>query len=435
MTGDRAVDQPVVPHFWTSFDDPQLNALVTRALAENRDLVQAEARVRMARAAAGESGLDRFPAVTVEAGHTEAKQAAVLSGGSPQSADYHDASLNALWELDFFGRVRRQHQASQALAEAAGADRDSTALLVAAETTRAYLALTGTQAQLDVAWRNTDNLAQTLELTESVLQAGRGTRGDVSNARAQLAATRALIPALEAAKQRAIHRLGVLTVQSSDTLSDALVSTVSLPAVPDTIAVGAPRALLRRRPDVRAAERRLAASTAQVGVATADLFPRVNLLGSLGWAATSVSGFGHSDAEYYSVGPRLTWSAFDFGRVRARLRQAQAGSDVALAVYEQTVLLALEDTQNALADYGQARARTAALDEAVTSAVEASDLARERYEGGIASFLEVLDAERREIEIRTNLAAARTQTLSALVRVYMALAGGVESSVQVAVSD
>mgnify|MGYP000179788018 FL=1 len=435
MTGDRAVDQPVVPHFWTSFDDPQLNALVTRALAENRDLVQAEARVRMARAAAGESGLDRFPAATVEAGHTEAKQAAVLSGGSPQSADYHDASLNALWELDFFGRVRRQHQASQALAEAAGADRDSTALLVAAETTRAYLALTGTQAQLDVAWQNTDNLAQTLELTESVLQAGRGTRGDVSNARAQLAATRALIPALEAAKQRAIHRLGVLTVQSSDTLSDALVSTVSLPAVPDTIAVGAPRALLRRRPDVRAAERRLAASTAQVGVATADLFPRVNLLGSLGWAATSVSGFGHSDAEYYSVGPRLTWSAFDFGRVRARLRQAQAGSDVALAVYEQTVLLALEDTQNALADYGQARARTAALDEAVTSAVEASDLARERYEGGIASFLEVLDAERREIEIRTNLAAARTQTLSALVRVYMALAGGVESSVQVAVSD
>jgi len=426
LTSEVAAPGSVTTRFWTGFDDAQLDALVDEALRANRDLAQADARLRMARAAARESGFDRFPTVTMEAGHTEAQNAEVLAGPSPQRVDYQDAGLNALWELDFFGRLRRQQQAARATAESVQADRDAAALLVAAETTRAYVELRGVQAQLEVARRNVDNQRETLELTQSVLDAGRGTRGDVANARAQLAATRALIPSLEATERRSISRLGVLTAQGSDAIAARLQTGGPIPLVPDQISVDDARSLLQRRPDVRAAERSLAAATARVGVATADLFPRVNLLGSLGWAATSVSHFGESDTDYFSVGPRLTWSAFDFGRVRARLHQAEAGSDIALAAYEQTVLLALEDTENALVDYGRTRAQTAALEDAVDSAVEAAQLARERYEGGIASFLEVLDAERREIESRTNLAASRTQTLSALVRVYMALAGGVE---------
>jgi multidrug efflux system outer membrane protein len=284
--------------------------------------------------------------------------------------------------------------------------------------------LRGLQEQLAVAVRNAENQRQTLGITQARLDAGRGTELDRSRAEAQLKTTLASIPPLQASIATTIYRLSVLTGRLPDALSTQLMSPQPLPALPELNAIGRPDALLRRRPDIRIAERRLAASTARVGVAIGDLFPRVTFIGSVGYNAAKFSALGDPQTDTFSYGPSISWAAFDLGRVRANIDIAEAQTHAALALYESTVLTALEETEGALVTYGYAQSRRATLEEAAAASSKAASLARQRFEGGMADFLNVLDAERDALSAQDSLAQSRTQTATSLIAVYKALGGG-----------
>jgi multidrug efflux system outer membrane protein len=246
----------------------------------------------------------------------------------------------------------------------------------------------------------------------------------VSRAAAQLATTEATIPPLRISVTTTIHRLSVLTGRQPDVLAPELSASRPMPTLPALTTIGGPETLLRRRPDVRIAERNLAAATARIGVSVADLFPRITLVGSAGYDAGASRGFGNSDSQTYSWGPSITWAAFDLGRVRARIHVARAETDIAFAAYEATVLNALEDTENSLVSYGESQRREATLERAATQSTTAARLARQRFEGGLSDFLSVLQAERDALAAEDSLAQGRTQTATSLIAVYKALGGG-----------
>jgi multidrug efflux system outer membrane protein len=246
----------------------------------------------------------------------------------------------------------------------------------------------------------------------------------VSRAQAQLSATLATVPDLEAAITRASLRLGVLTGNAPEALLAQLGEARVQPALPETHSIGTPEALLRRRPDIRIAERELAAATARIGIAVGDLFPRISFVGSWGFDATSSSDLGNTAAETYAFGPSIQWAAFDLGRVHQRIRQREAATDGALARYEQTVLRALEETDASLTDYAKARIKQGHLQSSASASAEAAMLARARFDSGVADFLTVLDAERTMLEAEDQLAQSETQTATALLAMYKSLGGG-----------
>ncbi len=421
------------PHFtnatpeaawWRALGDAQLTALVEQALAENHEVRIARANVRAARAFLREDSLNAYPIVTA-AGSVSRNRASTASPvGIEGTETFYDAGFDAAWELDFFGRVRQTVTASSAEYEAMRAEEHDVAVIVAAEVARTFIELRGAQYQLEVARRNAGNQQQTYELTRALAKRGRGTDLDVARAQAQLETTLASIEPLAAVAARSIHRLSVLIGQPPSALSAELLHPAPLPVLADRLAIGKPGDLLRRRADIRAAERRLAAATARIGVATADLFPRISLIGSAGYLAASSETFGDGSSKRTSIGPFLSWSAFDLGRVRARIRAADARAEAQLAVYEQTILMALEEVENALVGYSRATAREQRLRVASDASQRAVDLARARYRNGIDSFLNVLDAERRQLEAEDLLARAETERALAFVVSYKALGGG-----------
>lgn len=423
--GYSADDVPVA--FWSLFDEPTLNKLVEQSLLANKDLAIASANLRASRAALGLTRFDYFPTVTASGSHLRVKQSEhQLPNVSKDQREFDnvEAGFDASWELDFFGRVRRGVQAARAEEQAAAAQLRDAQVTVTAEVARNYFVLRGVQEQLAVAVRNAENQRQTLSLTEARLDAGRGTELDTSRAQAQLQTTLASIPPLRSQIAATIYRLSVLTGQMPTTLTPELDATQPLPALPRINAIGTPDALLRRRPDIRVAERQLAAATARVGVAVGDLFPRVTFLGSIGYNAGNSSNLGKAGTGVFAYGPSISWAAFDLGRVRAQINIANAQTDAALATYESTVLQALEETEGALVSYGQAQSRRDTLELAATASSKAANLARQRFEGGLTDFLNVLDAERDALSAQDNLAQSRTQTATSLIAVYKALGGG-----------
>lgn len=415
-------------HFWTDLNDDTLTQLVDEALAANHDLRIALARFTEARALRRQAGFDLLPTVTAGGGYSKQQVSVDQSfPGVPRDTELYDAGFDAFWELDFFGRIRRNVEAARAEVQSAEANLQDAQVLVTAEVSRTYFELRGQQNQLAVARRNVDNQKATLDLTTHLLDAGRGTELDTSRAQAQLSTTLATIAPLEAAVARSIHRLGVLTGRDPTALQDVLATPKDLPAVPQLIAVGDPGALLRRRPDIRVAERDLAASTARIGVAIGDLFPAVTFTGSIGYAAGTTSRLGESGTDTFLIGPGISWAAFDLGRVRARIAASRARNDEALARYEQTVLRALEETENSLVTHARARDRLAHVEQAAKSSRSAAALARVRFENGIIDFLQVLDAERTQLEAEDRLAQSRTDVATSLIAVYKALGGGWEA--------
>jgi multidrug efflux system outer membrane protein len=411
--------------FWTQFNDETLSRLVANALVANHDLRIALARFQEARAARGESRFDLAPTITASGGYTERRLAEVerLAPDVTETKLY-DAGFDAFWELDFFGRVRRGIEARNAEVGAAEANLRDGQTIVIAEVARTYFELRGQQSQLGVAQRNVDNQTNTLKLTSARLDAGRGTELDTSRAQAQLSATLATIGPLEAAVARSIHRLSVLTGREPTALSAALSPVQELPALPEVVAVGNPEELLRRRPDIRVAERDLAASTARIGVAVADLFPKVTFVGSVGYASDRSEALGDSGTRTHLIAPSISWAALDLGRVRARIAGARANDDASLARYEQTVLRALEETEDALVTHAQTRNRLQHIAESERASRKAAQLAHARFDGGVIDFLEVLDAERSLLTAEDNLAQSRAATATTLVAVYKALGGG-----------
>jgi multidrug efflux system outer membrane protein len=421
--------KPAESRFWTLFADDTLDQLVDEALAANHDLRLALGRLVEARASRRESLFDLAPRVTTTAGYTKQRLNSAQEGfpGGPFYAQFYQAGFDAIWELDLFGRVRRNVEAQTAELQGAEASLRDAQVSVIAEVARTYFDLRGQQAQLAVAHRNVQNQQDTLQQTVARLDAGRVTELDTSRAQAQLSTTLATIGPLEAAVASSIHRLSVLTGREPNALNGLLTPARELPELPKIADVGDPAALLRRRPDIRVAERQLASSTALVGVAIGDLFPKVTFNGDFVYAATTPSGLGLGSNRSFLIGPSISWPAFDLGRVQAQVAGSRARADQARTRYEQVVLQALEETEDALITHARARDSLTHAAEAARASQTAAQLARTRYEGGLIDFLEVLDAERTQLQAEDSLAQHRTQTATSLIAVYKALGGGWET--------
>ncbi|HEX4388535.1 MAG TPA: efflux transporter outer membrane subunit [Steroidobacteraceae bacterium] len=417
----------VPQQYWTQFADPTLDQLIADALEANHDLRIALSRLTEARALYHEREFDLAPTVTASGGYTKERFSQLQSPtGQALTESFYDAGFDAFWELDFFGRVRRQVQSGHAQVQAAQASLRDAQVSVTGELARTYFELRGQQLELAVARRNVENQGETLEITRARLEAGRGTEFDTARAQAQLSGTLATIPPLEAAIARSIHRLAVLTGRAPDALDARLASARELPPLPALSAIGDPAGLLRRRPDIRVAERQLAAATADVGVAIADYFPHVTFTGNYTYTAAEIGAFGQSPTVGYLIGPRISWAAFDLGRVHARVSGSRAREAGALAGYEQSVLRALEETEDALVTHARTRQSLTDAEAAARSSRTAAQIARERYEGGVADFLDVLDAERTQLAAEDSLAQSRTAAATSLVALYKALGGGWE---------
>lgn len=423
-----ATPAPARDHeFWRAFDDPVLSQLVDEALLANHDLRIALARYDRAQALLRGARFDRLPTLTAEGEAADVRASADQAPGvarAQRDGERYGASAVLGWELDLFGRVRRGIEAGGAEAAASASDLDAMQVAIVGEVARTYVELRGLQERLRVARANADNQRETLRLVQARVDAGRGTEFDSARARAQLEATLARIPALEAQEATAMHRLAVLTGRTPDALIATLEAARPLPVLPPALDPGTPGELLRRRPDVAAAEHRLHAATARIGVATADLFPRFTLGGLIGSQAIDAGALFGRDSETRIVALGVDWSFLDVGRVRARIAASDAAAAEALARYEQTVLLALEDTENALVGYARAREQDAHLARAAADSARAAELARVRFDAGAAGLLEVLDAERTRLQAEDALADARTRSAVAAVGLYRALAGG-----------
>jgi multidrug efflux system outer membrane protein len=420
-------DGDAVERYWTGFADPLLDSLVDDALAHNKDLGVAEANLQAARAARRLAGFDQFPTATFAGSYShilDSKQQLPFYNRHDREFDSAQSAFDGLWELDLFGRVRRNVEAARADLGASAATLRDARVSVIAEVARDYFILRGLQDQLALTIRNADNQLSTTKLTRTRLEAGRGNELDTARAEAQWQTTLASIPTLQASIATTTYRLSVLTGRQPTALGERLSPQAAMPDLPPLNTIGTPEQLLRRRPDVRVAERRLAAATARIGVAMGDLFPKVTIVGDWGYQAPTFGDFGKRNAEFFSVGPSITWAAFDLGRVRARISSAKAETDAAFAGYEGAVLNALEDTEGTLITYGRSQSRRAALQVAAAASDKAADLARKRFEGGLIDFLEVLDAERTALSAELLLSQSRTDSATSLVAVYKALGAG-----------
>ncbi|WP_437882086.1 efflux transporter outer membrane subunit [Pseudomonas sp. LRF_L74] len=414
--------------WWQQFDDPTLNQLVQQSLKENRDLRVAFSRLKSARAIRDDVGNDLFPTVTSRAGSTIGKAQQPESNIEERiKTERYDLGLDMAWELDLFGRIQRQIEASDAQIDAAEADYYQLQVSLIAELVDAYGDLRGAQLRERIARENLKNQQESRGLTEQLRDAGVGTELDVLRSDARLAATEATLPQLQAQEARSRNRIATLLGQRPEQLHVDL-SARPLPVIAKALPIGDPAELLRRRPDVRAAERRLAAATANVGVATADLFPRVSLSGFLGFTAGRGSRLGAADARAWSVAPSISWAAFDLGSVRARIRGSKADAEGALSSYEQQVLLALEESENAFTDYAKRQQRLVSLVRQSEASRAAAQQASVRYREGTENFLVLLDAERERLAAEDAQAQAEVDLYRGIVAIYKALGGGWQPS-------
>jgi NodT family efflux transporter outer membrane factor (OMF) lipoprotein len=413
--------------FWRSFGEPQLTRLVDDALLANHDLRIALARFDSANAALRGARFDQLPTLTAHAEASDARLSATQAPGvarGDRDGEAYGAVANASWELDLFGRVRRGVEARRAEAAAGAADLAALQVAIVGDVARGYFDLRGLQERLRIARDNAANQRETLRLVQARFDAGRDTEFDTARARAQLEATLARVPVLDAQVAVTMHRLAVLTGRPPEALLAELEAPAPLPAMPAALDPGTPGDLLRRRPDVAAAEQRLHAATARIGVATADLFPRFTLGGLIGSQAADAGALFERDSETRLAVLGIDWSFLDVGRVRARIAAADADAAGELARYQQSVLLALEDAENALVRYGRAREADGHLAQAAADSTRAAALARIRYEAGAAALFEVLDAERTRLQAQDASADARTRSAEGLVALYKAMAGG-----------
>lgn len=412
--------------WWRLYDDARLDAFVAQALEANTDLRIAAANLARARAVLREARTGQLPTTTLSGAASYGRQSGAAQGQASALSDgeLYDAGLDVGYQVDLFGRVRRAVEASQADLEAVQAAYDLTRITVVAETVRAYADACNAGRRLTVARRSVELQEQTVDLTRRLLEGGRATAMEASQAGALLEQTRAEIPTLETLQQTALYRLAVLTGRPPAEFPRELAACASPLQLDRPIPVGDGAALLARRPDVRAAEGRLAAATARIGVATADLYPSISIGGSIGTTATSLGDLGSGAAFRYSLGPLISWTFPNTEVARARIAQAEASQQAALAEFDRTWLTALQETESALTSYARGLDRTAALTRASEQAREAARIARIRYEAGRESFQIVLDAERQLAQAEAALAQADAQLSTDLIALFLSLGGG-----------
>lgn len=412
--------------WWKQLQDPQLDRLIELALARNLDIRIAQARLAESRAALDEKQLDQLPAVTLGGGYERSLSQANAGAGQRNLAQSYRAGFDATWELDLFGRLRRAAEGAAARSEAQAADLAQTRIVVAAEVARNYFELRGAEQRLAVARANLDSQRDSLRVIQAMVTAGRGDEGDLASARAELETVQASVPVQIAARRLAQYRIAVLAGLRPVELGELDGDRV-LPPLDTRLPIGDVSALLSRRPDVLAAERNMAAANADVGVATAELYPRIDLGGFLGFVALRGADFGSSASRAFSVAANANWLAFHLPTALARKRGAVARSDGAVASYEQTVLRAVEELESALTEYGQTQQRLGSLAQAAVHSGRAAELAQLRYREGSAPYLTVLDAQRTLLRAQDAVAVAETESYTRLIALYKALGGGWEA--------
>jgi NodT family efflux transporter outer membrane factor (OMF) lipoprotein len=415
--------------WWRLYNDPILDGLVQQALDANKDIAVATANIAVARASLRGARSERLPQTSVGAGAQYGRPNGLNRISGQDSNWALSTGLNVSYEVDLFGRVRRGIEAARADVAAAEAERDSVRVIVAAETARAYGDILSSERRLEVARHTVDLLDQTVNLAQKRFDAGRTSRLDLVRVATLRDQQRARIPEFEADLESATFRLATLTghtpAERPITGGNGKLLELSQP-----IPVGDGRALLARRPDVREAERRLAASTARIGVATADLYPRISLGGSVGAAATGIASLFTGGAVGFILGPLLNWSFLNQGAARARVAGAEAQSRADLARFDKTVLIALEETETALSRYSNEIERRAALQSARDQAEGAARITRAQLREGRADGLAVLDSERTLAQSEADLAEADSRLVEAQVDLFRALGGGWQSAGQ-----
>jgi multidrug efflux system outer membrane protein len=424
-SGDLFVAGPIAADLWGSFDEPDLDRLISLALQQNKTVAQAMATLNETRALSGLAVYSLFPTVDTvvnpQRGQTSPSDPFIPPGAG--SFDVFRAGFDMSWEIDLFGSLRRQTDAIQQRVEADTAALEAARLSIVAEVAQTYFALRGAEQRLRVQGENLANLAEGTRILEASLDAGRGTLLDVARSRSLERSLAAQLPQTRASITRAEQRLAVLTAMPVGILRTELTAGGGLPVVPDMVAVGTPDEWLRRRPDVRAAERRLSESVSRVGVEMAEYYPKISLNGDFGWTGSDSSAVGSSDAERWTFAPILSWRILDFGRIRQNVLAAEARSARAFAAFEQTLLLAIEEAENGLAGYRAASQTAAELAVALDESRTAAELARLRFENGVSDYLAVLDAERTQLDLEDQYAVALTNRTTALAALYKALGG------------
>lgn len=417
--------------WWAAFKDPLLDSLVERAIQSNLDLRLAEARIREARATRAATAAGEWPTLGVFGSYTRqqlSKNAFLTPGTSsvglhlPQ--DLYNTGFDASWEIDVFGGVRRSVEAADATIEASVEDRRDVLVTLLGDVARNYIDLRGFQRQLAVARANLKAEQDTLELTRVRFQAGLASDLEVAQAEAQVNTTAAQIPTLESSLKAAAYQLDVLLGSEPGALWGELSKEAAIPGLPPEVLVGLPSELLRRRPDIRRAERQLAAATALIGAATADLFPKFSLTGAAGLQSFSASNWFSRGSMYGSIGPTISWSIFQGGAILANIEIRNAQQEQVLTQYQKNVLTALQEVETSLVNYGQQQARYRALVDAVAANRRAVDLANELYIRGLSDFLNVLVTQRALYATESDLARSEATMATNLVALYKALGGG-----------
>lgn len=408
--------------WWQVLNDPQLTSLIEQALHNSPDLRVAQAKLREARARRAFASADRFPTLSASASARQSRSS--QAGSDYVNSHSYQAGFDASWEADVFGAQRRALEAADADLEASQASLYDTRVSLAAEVALNYVELRLFQAKLAIARDSLATQSETLQITDWRAQAGLATALDLEQARASYEQTQAAIPSLDTSRIQAEYRLAVLLGEPPGTLHEPLITPVALPQLPDQVATGIPADTLRQRPDVRKAERTLAAETARIGEVEAERYPGFNLSGTFGWQGLTLGALGGAGSVVSSLLGSVTQTLFDGGRIRSRIEAQNAVQQQALAAYEKSVLIALEDVENALVAYANSRERQAGLRQAVQAARNAAKLARQLYESGITDFQKVLDTERSRLNIEDALSSSEAEGLTSLISLYKALGGG-----------
>jgi len=425
LTGDlvsRETDSKTLATWWTTLNDPILSGLIEQAVTGNHDLKKARARIREARARRGIAKADYFPTLDATGRYTRSRSSDEVGSGT--TTDLYTVGFDAGWELDIFGGVRRSVEAADANLQYSQEDWRDVLVSLLAEVALNYSEVRTYQTRLDVAESNLNTQSETYQLTLWRYQAGLSDELAVQQARYNLENTRSTIPTLRTGLEEAKNRIAVLLGEQPGAVHEKLDKRGPIPVASLKIAVGVPADILRRRPDVRKAERNLAAQTARIGVATADLYPKLKLTGSIGLEALSARNLFSSGSKFSSFGPSITLPIFDGGAIRQNIEVQSALQEQYLIAYEAAILSALEEVENTLVAYAEEQNRRQSLLDATAAAKQAADLAQKKYSTGLADFTSVLIAERSLLSLQDELAQSEGTVTTNLIRLYKTLGGG-----------
>lgn len=419
--------------WWKTLGDARLNTLIDAALAHNQNLQAAQARLRESRAQLQQQRADALPTASADAAALRMRKPDISGLQTSQNhttsqgrgpLQLYTAGFDASWEADLFGGTRRAIEAASAQADAVNADLADTQVSLAAEVAQAYISLRGQQQRLALANQSADLEQQTLVLIQQRRARGVAGDADVERQTTQVENTRATLIPLDEQITESLDQLAVLTGQAPGALDRELSAPAPLPALPTTVPIDDPASMLQQRPDIRAAERRLAASNAQIGERTADLFPKVTMLGFIGTNAADPGHLARKNSFTWLGVPYLQWDVLDFGRTRGGIREAEASRDEASARYAQTVLAALQDANNALSRYGHQRESVARLQKIEASADRSATLMHQRYGAGASSLIDLLDTQRVQFSAQQNLVEGQANLLKDFVSLQKSLGLG-----------